>query len=265
MLYLKRKIFLALFVSSLLSASNSYDNMVDNKVSSGDLVKTEIEIGNWEAKIGGQIKNASSSIDFENDLGYGNNNNITYLGIATQNNYYYMPNMKFEFFILSQTTNTTLGTDKVFSGKTFDANITSVTKYHSLGVVLYKTFKNQNIAWGIQTDWDIGINIKKVYFSENIESATQNAETTASVYLPLPYLGFSLRDKKTGLFFDAQLSNLSNGDSSVYDYSYAVSYMVHNDLLITLGRKKEKFKHKSGDDAYTFDVEGNFFALKVLF
>lgn len=243
---------LVYFFSGVMFASQSYIEKVG---------ATTLTVGVWEAKVSGSIKNNQKNADFEDTLGYGEANNITYFALDLDNNSYIMPDIKITASILNQST-TPIVSNIVIDDKTFDGALSTQMKYATINTLLYGYTKKEDLRL------NIGLNIKYINFTEEVEELTSGGyqtKTEIDGFILLPHLGVDYKIDFLNTVLSAEASGLSIGDIQVVDYSYGVRYYFMQDMFVALENKVESFKAKKDNDKFEYILSGSMISFNLRF
>jgi len=249
------------FVLSLLLSSNLFAVYQNTEISLGNIA---IEAGIWRTSLNGDIINTNNKVDFKNDLGFDNISNITTLGIDLKNDISWLPNIYVGYFKLNNTATSTLGSTKKIDGSTFSGSISTSVEYSELNTIIYG-YLQQNIF-----EFDIGVNIKKVRYTQIIQENNGANEFTndLSLIVPLAYVALKVDLAFIDTVLKAELSTLSIGDNEANSYAYSINYRMLQNMYISYGFRYNSWKSTNSNNVhekYNLNLKGNYLNIKVLF
>ncbi len=209
-----------------------------------DFLGAEVGIASWNTKIDGNIKKNGDSIDFQKDLGYGNDQMNNFFYASFDHPIPLIPNLKVQQTNFSDNGMSTL--NATFAGKTFNSAVTSELTLKQTDIIPY---------WRILDNWinfDIGVNIRNIAGNIKIDSASENkhTDTDFSVILPMAYAKARIDLPFTGLSIEADGSYSGLSGSSTSDIKGGIVYQTPFGLGATLGYRKQNITLNNIDDTY---------------
>lgn len=228
-----KKLILSTVCATLLSIS-----------AQADFLGLEAGAAVWSSGLSGSIKggsSADSTIDTENDLGYGSKATNSFFWAYLDHPVPLVPNVKI------QQTNFTDTATKVknitFDGTTYNGSIKSELTLDQTDIIAY---------WRILDNWinvDIGFNIKTI--NGNIKLEATGSTTTDkdfSATIPMLYAKGRFDLPFTGLSAEADISTISYSGNKFTDFKAGVVYQTSYGLGATLGVRTENLKIDDIDD-----------------
>lgn len=258
----KKKLFsILLILGFVVSANATYDY---DDASLGNIA---ISAGIYRAKIGGEHDNPYSNTNFENELGYKDDNNVNILSIDLKNDINWLPNIQTSYFMLNSTVNSVLNLNKKINDTDLNGSITTQTKYSEVEMVFY------GFLYQGPFEFDLGLKVKQISFSQTIQEnngINKDIVTVKGPNTPIiqPYLGFKFDINSLNLVLSANLSMLSIGDVEAKDYNYAINYRAMRNIYISYGYKYNSWKSYSDQfvgEKQKINIKGNYLSFKIMF
>lgn len=245
---MKKKLF------SLVAAS-----IVSTTALNADFLGVEAGVSYWNSDITGNFQKGSTSVDLENDLGYGSDN-TNFFWASFEHPIPLIPNFKVQYTDISSSANGTLNKSIDFAGQTYSAstNIGSSIDLKQLDLIAY---------YEILDNWvnlDLGVNVKYIDGSIAVSSSTVSSKESFDVYLPMLYGKAKFDLPFTGLSAFTDLSYIGYSGSSFSDFKAAVSYESALGLGAHLGYRYEQIKIDDLDD-FNSDIKIDGFYASVFY
>jgi len=262
------KIFFVFFLSYTALYSASWYNKI----------YPSIEVGMHFATFNGDISNANSTADIQNDLGYVDNKS-TYLSFNISNDIKYIPNFSISYFNDSQTQNHIATKTTYIADGVFETNSTmsSDIDYSVINAKFYYNFnqKGRNfkfLKWKFYSgdiQYFLGIDTKIINWKLNVDDKPTDKQHWIHVTknIPLPYVGFKYFYKNLRVF--GNISALSFNIAKSTNYEFGLSYQVYKDLYLNGSYLYEDFQATESAGAHTdnidFRTSGNKFGFSYIF
>jgi opacity protein-like surface antigen len=255
-------ISLLLFLKTTLLAKKPFDSKnIDFK----------LEIGSLEASFAGTMKDATSSTDFNKDLGY-TSSKVSYFSFQARFKKMNIPTIVFTFVDFSQNENATLNNKSIIE-QDYNESVRSTINYKALNMFLYREFKTKgsyvvffNEAYYTgDIEVDLGMNIKNITYSFYINSNVVTKEETLNVdtNIYMPYA--ALKYYRYYFTFFANISDVSFSDIKSKSYNIGIEYQIMKNISVGLSYTYEDFEEKVKNDKVNFETSGNMFSVKYNF
>lgn len=225
---------------------------------SADTLGAEVGYAAWNTKLTGNIKKGTDSLDFENDLGYGNSETNGFLWAYIDHPIPILPNLKVQktFFSNDATGNIQNATSFDGTNLTTGASSTKLT-FDQIDVIPY---------WRILDNWvnlDIGLNFKLI---DGDISITDNTNTTAqtdfTAVLPLLYTKVRIDLPFSGFSIETDASYIQYKKNKFTDIKAGLVYESSIGLGATIGYRKQNITLDDIDETYgDVDIKGAYAGL----
>ena len=214
-----KKIILSTILTSTLAVSIN-----------ADFLGAEAGYALWKPSLTGTIKGGSDqAINMEDDLGYGSNENNSFIWAYLDHPIPLLPNIKI------QQTNYNVESSKIanisFNGTSYNTNVKSSFKLNQTDIIAY---------WRILDNWinlDLGIDIKNINGNIKLNTTTDKDFTVA---VPLLYAKARFDLPFSGLSVEADISKISYSGNKLTDTKAAIVYQSSLGLGATFGIRNEK-------------------------
>ena len=209
-------------------------------------IDNNIELGMWSAKVTGDIKNNSSEVSYDKDLGYGKANNITYFQAGIDHSISWLPDIRITVDGLQESQKSSLTKPIVVADQNYTANINNEIQFSSVDMLLY------NSKYSYYSKLRYGLDLKYVYFQNTIKqvgSSTSAVSKTDGKIL-LPYVGYKYNIDMINTVLEAEVTGFSIGDIRVNSLSYGLKYYFMRGSYLSFGYKKESYKATNNDDDF---------------
>jgi len=223
-----------------------------------DFIGAEVGYAAWNSSLTGNIQKGVGSLDFENDLGYGSSETNGFMWAYIDHPLPFLPNLKIQKTNFSDNASGTINSSVTFGGKNFSAsdNVTSAITLDQVDIIPY---------WRILDNWvnfDIGLNIKAIDGSIQIDSSTQHANEDFSVILPMLYTKARFDLPFSGLSVEADLSYVGYSGNKFSDIKAGIVYETSYGLGATVGYRQQNITLDDIDDTYgDLTIEGAYAGL----
>jgi outer membrane protein len=220
---------------------------------SADVLGGEVGYAAWGTKLTGNVTKGVGTLDFEKDLGYGNNETNGFMWAYIDHPLPILPNLKIQKTNFSDNASGTINANVTFDGKTFSASdsVTSSITLDQIDVIPY---------WRILDNWvnfDIGLNIKAIDGNIQVDSSTQHANEDFSVVLPMLYTKARFDLPLSGLSIEADASYIAYSGNKFSDIKAGIVYETTIGLGATAGYRTQSITLDDIDDTYgTLDIKG---------
>ena len=177
-----------------------------------DFIGGSVEAAYWYAGVGGDMTAGNTTVDAEDDLGFGDDSNFE-VAVTVEHPVPLIPNVRLKFTDIDQTEKDNLSV-------TFDQGAAAVTGDVKTNLDL--SHADLILYYEILDNWvsvDIGLDVKVFDGKLEIEETTgaNVSSTDIDEILPLLYASAEFELPLTDLSFGAELSALSYSDNSIYD------------------------------------------------
>lgn len=239
----------------LLSSAAS---LVFTTTMQADFIGAEVGYASWSTNLTGNIQKGVGSLDFENDLGYGNRKTNNFIWAYIDHPLPFLPNLKIQKTNFADTASGTISNSVTFSGKNFSVSdsVNSSITLDQIDVIPY---------WRILDNWvnfDIGLNIKAIDGNIQINSATQHANEDFSVVLPMLYTKARFDLPLTGLSVEADMSYVGYSGNKFSDIKAGIVYETTIGLGGTIGYRDQSITLDDIDDIYgKLNIKGAYIGL----
>lgn len=221
-------------------------------VLNADTIGFEVGAGYWNSKTTGTIQKGTTNIDLENDLGYGSSNGVNTFYALIEHPVPLVPNFKIQQTNLSD--NATAIAPKIinFNGKTFNLNDSIASSYkldQTDFIAYYEVLDN----W---VNLDLGLNIKYIDGSIQLDTTTTHASETFDAYIPMLYAKAQADLPFTGFSVESEINYIGYSGSSFYDFKAAAQYETEIGFGVEAGYRQMKLKIDDLDD-FNSDIKVN--------
>ena len=262
------------FIVLFFSTSSLYG---EYKYDDPNLGNIAIEGRIWNASLDGQITNpygtsdGLSTIDFQDDLAYKEENTISSFNIDVKNNWAWMPNLNLDYFAFSESANGEFNEDKIIgepNNVISSGKILSNTDYSEVNLKAYG-YLQQSIM-----EFNLGLDFKKITYEQTIENpANTDSNQTVTIkgpeeFMVVPYIAVKFDLYPINTVLKAETSLLSFGDDEARSYSYSLNYRIMRHMYIGYGYRYTSFKSSNVNNSfekYDVQVKGNYISAKILF
>lgn len=224
---------------------------------SADDLGFEVGYSYWKPDLKGFIKyNDNEIIDrniqFENDLGFENKDNVNVFYAAFEHPIPVLPNIKLQYTDLKDSVSNRLERTIEYDGDFYVLGDTIKSSYDLSQydfIFYYQLIDNENI--GI----DLGLNGKYIDGSVNFKSTTTSTHEDFEVVIPMVYARTLFNIPDTGLGIDLEGSYVTYSGNTFYDAKAALRYESPIGLGVEAGYRAEKLNI---DDLNDFDANLKF-------
>lgn len=241
-------------------------------------VYPSVELGMHLSNFEGTISNIHSTTDLIKDLKYIDTQS-SYIALALETDYDYIPNLKINYFSDTQNTNAEHNKTLYIADGVFDTNNSLASKIHYsvLNMLIYHSFKQKGgsvdfLHWSFypgDIEYYFGLNLKIIQWRIDLVHPTAKTEHWINVKknIPLPYFGLQYFYHNLRVY--ANVSALSFSDAKSVNYEYGLAYQVYNNLYIQGSYLYEDFQvtESAGGhiDTVKFRTLGNKLSVKYIF
>ncbi len=214
---------------------------------SADFVGLNIGTKHWTPELTGSFSSDDDNpIDLNDDLGYSDTSTTT-LNISFEHPVPILPNVKYQNYDLSTTSNSSVTSPIVFDGTSYTGDINSTLDLTHNEIVLYYELLDN---W---VNLDLGLDLRvfdgKVSVSD--DSATPTSTIDIDETIPMLYLSARFDLPLTGFYVGANIQQLNTGDNTSEDSSLMVGYESKLGLGIEGGIKSFNLELNDADDLNT--------------
>ena len=226
-----------------------------------DFIGAEIGYASWGSTLKGNVKKGAGTLDFENDLGYGNHDINAFMWAYIDHPLPLIPNIKIQKTNYSDASSGTVRSATSFSGKVFSVNetVASSITLDQFDIIPY---------WRVLDNWinlDIGLNIKSIDGNIQVKSTTtptRQANVDFTVILPMLYTKARFDLPFSGLSVEADLSYIPYSDSKFTDIKAGIAYETTFGLGATLGYREQSIHLDDTDNVYgELEIKGPYAGL----
>ena len=203
-----------------------------------DFIGFEVGAGYWNAKTSGNFQKGTTKIDLEDDLNYGGSNGTNTFYAVFEHPVPLIPNIKIQQTNLTDSSQSTLSKAINFNNENFVINSdvqTSIKLNQTDFIIYYEILDN----W---VNLDLGLNVKYIDASVELNSITTNATDDFSVYIPMLYGKAQFDLPFSGLSAETELSYIGYSGNSFYDAKVALQYEYSLGFGAELGYREIKLK-----------------------
>ena len=209
-----------------------------------DFIGAEVGYAAWNSSLKGDIRNGGSTLDFEQDLGYGSSEINGFMWAYIDHPLPLLPNLKIQKTNFSDSATGNIRSATVYNGTSLAAgSATTSLTLDQVDVIPY---------WRILDNWvnlDIGLNIKAIDGSIEIK-ADNTARNDFSVILPMLYAKARFDLPFTGLSVEADASYVGFSGNYVTDIKAGIVYETSYGLGATIGYRQQDMTLEDIDDTY---------------
>jgi outer membrane protein len=211
---------------------------------SADFIGFEAGAGYWNAKTTGSFQKGTTSIDLEKDLGYGSNNGTNTFYALFEHPLPLIPNFKIQHTQLDESSSSTVSRSLNFKGTNYAAS-TQVNSSYDLTQTDFIAYYEILDNW---INLDLGLNIKYLDGSVELNSIAANTREDFSVYIPMGYAKAQVDLPFTGFSVESDLSYIAYSSNHFYDAKIGVQYETSMGLGAELGYRQLQLKIDDLDD-----------------
>lgn len=213
-----------------------------------DFIGAEAGYAIWNSSLSGDIQKGTGTLDFENDLGYGNSQTNNFIWAYIDHPLPLLPNLKIQKTNYSDDASGILNRNVTFDNQNFTTSehLSSSITLDQIDFIPY---------WRILDNWvnlDIGLNVKMI--DGNVEVSSNNTfKTTDSdfdVILPMLYTKARFDLPFTGLSVEADASYVSYDGNKFSDLKAGIVYETTIGLGATVGYRQQNITLDDIDDVY---------------
>jgi outer membrane protein len=213
-----------------------------------DFLGAEVGYALWTPAITGTIQNGSDSVDMEKDLGFGENENNSFIWAYLDHPLPLIPNIKIQQTNYTDKSKGTLSKNLIYANKAFaiSEKITSEFTLNQTDMILY---------WRLLDNWvnlDVGLEVKSIEGNIKIDTTTKHVDEDFSITLPLAYAKARFDLPFSGFSVEADIATVSYSGNSFTDTKAAVVYETAIGLGAIAGYRNETLKL---DDIDNNDVD----------
>ncbi len=248
-----KKFFIALATTFLLSS-----------LLLADALGVKAGVAYWQPSPTGIVKDGSSNIDVENDLGF--DSDSAYFGWVSFEHFVpLIPNFKVIHTALSITADTKLEGDFEFKGNVYKngEDVSSELTLDQTDFILYYQFLDTLVSF------DVGLNFKYFQGELDINGTSANKSTSFSVVVPMAYGKGAIKIPATNFSVEADLSYISYDKYEFYDFKAYLAYEKKIGLITKIGAqvgyRTEKLNVEYDKRASDVEVGGPFGAIYLHF
>lgn len=211
----------------------------------------------WQQSWDGDVQSGGNAIDFNNDLGYDDDNGTSFY-VALEHPVPLLPNLRLQRTSLEIDGQGTLTRDYTYDGKTYSAgeSVQSSTDLsHTDATMYYEILDN----W---VNLDVGLSVR--LFDGEISITGANGEGSVEFDAPLPMLYGNARFNLpfTGLYAHALANVISVGDNTVSDMTVGLGYEVAV-VALELGYRTFDVSLEDDDDEANITVDGLYIGVNI--
>jgi len=171
-----------------------------------DFIGGSVEASYWYGGVGGDATFGSSTVDVEDDLGFGSDSFFE-IAATVEHPVPLIPNVRVKYADIEQTEDGAIATP--FDGVS-GAVETNLNLSHMDLILYYEILDN----W---VSVDIGLDFKKFDGELELKSTAATSTTDIDEFLPLAYASAEIELPFTDMSFGAELSALTYSDTAIYD------------------------------------------------
>ncbi len=211
-----------------------------------DFLGAEVGFGSWNAKTTGDIKKGTNSIDFEDDLGFGDDSTNNYFYVLFDHPIPMLPNIKLQQTNFSTTANGKMTKSTTFANKTFSVsdNVSTDLKLNQTDLVLYYRLLDN---W---VNLDAGLMVKSIEGNIDIKSTLAHADESFDVIIPMLHVRGQFDMPFSGLSAEVEINYITYSGNSFSDVSAGVKYEFSSGIGLNTGYKAQKLELDDIDDIY---------------
>jgi len=222
-----KKIILGAVCASLLTVN-----------ANADFLGAEAGYALWIPAITGSVQNGSDSVDMEKDLGFGENENNSFMWVYLDHPLPLIPNIKIQQTNYTDKAKGTLSKNLIYANKAFGVSEKTTSEFtlNQTDMILY---------WRLLDNWvnlDIGFGAKSIKGNIKIDTLTKHIDEDLSVNLPLAYAKARFDLPFSGFSVEADIATASFDGNSFTDIKAAVVYQTSIGLGALAGYRNETLK-----------------------
>lgn len=224
-----------------------------------DFLGVEVGGATWMPEMTGDFKYGGSTMDLEDDLGYGDDESSTYYWLSFEHPVPVIPNVKIIQTNLEMDSNV-VSSSVTFNSTSYSTNAPAEMTLNQTDYILYYELSEGLIIPFVHLD--AGIAIKNLEGELTISSDTKDF----SVPVPMGYGKIKLSTSALPFFpFDLEYETLrlSIGDNSFEDTKFGLVYNVELaagfDVGAVAGVRKESLEIDESGVTANIDIEGYYF------
>lgn len=236
-------------------------------VANADFLGVEVGAGMWMPKTTGDFKYSGTTMDLEDNLGYGDDESSTYTYIQFEHPVPVIPNVKLIQTNLEMDATKVNTVDVTFAGQTYSASNTISTSLtlNQTDYILYYEFSEGLIIPFVHLDG--GIAIKNLQ-GEIALSSTVTGAHSKSFDAPVPMLYGKIKISTSAIPFipvdiEYETMQLSVGDNKFSDTRYGIVYDVELAAGFNIGAvagiRKEVLEIDASSVTANIDISGYYF------
>lgn len=200
-----------------------------------DFIGAEAGVAMWIPTLTGDIKKGDTTVDFEDDLGFGSKATNSFFWVYVDHPVPLLPNIKIQRTNYSDDANGKFSKTINFAGINLGAINTNAKTTFTLN-------QTDLIAyWRILDNWvnlDIGFNLKNIDGNIKIDS-TLDTDEDFSATVPMLYAKARFDLPFSGLSIEADLSTISFDGNKITDFKAGLSYDIISGLGAVAGIKTQ--------------------------
>jgi outer membrane protein len=210
-----------------------------------DFLGFEVGAAYWGAKTTGDLQYNGSSIDLEQNLGYGDNMNTNFIWASFEHFVPLIPNIKIQHTKVDDSSNKNSGA-VTFDNKVYSGDISSNLKLNQTDFILYYELLDNWVSL------DAGLNFKYIDSSLSLNSAAQTTSTKDLKFVvPMVYAKAKFELPTTNFSIESDLSYIGYSGNQFYDFKAGLVYETDIGLGVTAGYRAEKLELDDIKDVYS--------------
>jgi outer membrane protein len=211
-----------------------------------DFIGAEAGYAVWNSSVTGDIRKGTGTLDFEQDLGYGENTTNGFMWAYIDHPLPFLPNLKIQKTNFTDSDNGTINKNVTFGGQNFvtSDSVTSSLTLDQLDIIPY---------WRILDNWvnlDLGFNFKLIDGNMQVDTVGKHANENFSILLPMLYTKARVDLPFTGLSVEADISYVSYDGNKFSDIKAGIVYETTYGVGATLGYRQQNITLNDIDDVY---------------
>lgn len=224
-------------------------------ITNADMIGLEGGYALWNSSLKGDISSAGESVDFENDLGYGDKLNNGFFWVDIEHPLPIIPNIKLQKTNFEDSSVGTITKNFTFAGESFttSSEVTSSLEMYQNEIIPY---------WDILDNWvhlDVGLNIKQITGNIKMDATGVSVDKDFDVILPTIYAKTRFDLPFTGLSAEGDISAVKYQENEFIDYKIGLRYETEWGLGANAGYRSQSITLDDIDDITgTIKMDGFF-------
>lgn len=203
----------------------------------------------WQQEAAGDVASGSTSIDVEDDLALGDEQNNVFF-LALEHGVPALPNVRFQYLDIQLAGANTLTRDIEFNGVAYplSTSVRSAIDATQTNAVFY-----YEVLDGV-VSLDLGLDVRYLDGRTDVNSEFETAGVEFQVVIPLPHVRARLDLPLTGLWLGGEVSGVAYGGDSLYDADIALGWESPIGLGVQAGYRMFRLDAENLDDVDQLDV-----------